>query len=501
MKKIINYLFKNNTRKKAIPFVILLAVVIAFVMVTKDSSESEEADDMLPLVTVGTVADIINSNDASFIGTVRAVSEAQIQSEASGRVTAVYVDAGDEVFAGTILATLENSAQSAALLQAQGAYEAALASAAQSEVSVEEAQNNAINTYRSAYTTTYASVVDDVDVFFGDPNSLITPGVRIDAFGNEAYLNNTRKSLRTTLETWRTNTNSISKNSDLMPLLAEAETNVRSVIGIVDVLTVSANNADESDTLDGVSVKSYAGDLSATRATLNSVLASLSSAEEVLRKAQISATQNSEVSLSNAQVKQALGTLRSAEANYEKTVFRTPIAGTVNSLRINVGDYVSAFTQVAEVANNDALQISVFVGERDLSRFTIGDSVTINGIVEGTVTSIAPAVDPVTQKTEVKIAAESTELINGSTVSVTLTRKAENAGPTLIPITAIKFAAQDGSIFTVEDNKLVSHPVVVGDISGSLVTILEGIEYDTEFVLDARGLSEGGRVEATRNQD
>jgi len=55
----------------------------------------------------------------SLVGTVRAVSEAQIQAERGGRVTSVRVKAGDFISAGTIIATLENASEYASLLQAE----------------------------------------------------------------------------------------------------------------------------------------------------------------------------------------------------------------------------------------------------------------------------------------------------------------------------------------------------------------------------------------------
>jgi RND family efflux transporter MFP subunit len=324
--------------------------------------------------------------------------------------------------------------------------------------------------------------------------------VRISTGGSSTYLNNTRKDLTLIFENWREKVNSLDTSDDLTVHLNEAEQDTRTLIQMVDVLIAAVSEADSDDTLDDEPLSSYSSDLTAARATLNGVLTTLASAEENLNRARIAGTQNTDVSLANAQVKQALGALRSAEANYEKTIFRSPISGTVNSLQVNVGDFISAFTQVAEIANNDALQISIFAGESDLAQFSLGKSVTINSSVKGTVTSIAPAVDPMTQKTEVKIAAESAELTNGSTVTIkveTLHGSDENE-PMKVPLTALRFTAEDGFIFTVENSKLVAHPVVIGDILGSLVVIESGVNSDTVFVLDARGLTPGQQVEAIR---
>lgn len=500
-KDIWSFFMPPTSKKKIIRTVVLVgAIFLAVSFLGSSESDTEEQASLPPTVFVGTLADVQNGDSASFVGTVRAISEAEIQSEVSGRITSVNVQAGDFVSAGTVLATIENTAQQAALLQAEGAYEAALAAAAQSEVSLEDAQNAAISAYRTAYTSAYGVVLTSVDQFFSDPNSRLVPGLRISTDGNSTYLNNTRRDLTGIFEKWRQDANGLDASDNLVAYLNEAEQYTRTIIQMVDVFIAAVSSADPDDTLDGVSFSSFASDLTAARATLNGILTSLANAEENLNRARIGGTQNTDVSLANAQVKQALGALRSAQANYEKTIFRSPISGTVNSLQVNVGDFISAFTQIAEVANNDALQVSIFAGESDLAQFSLGKSVTINNTVLGTVTSIAPAVDAVTQKTEIKIAAESAELTNGSTVTIRIdtTKEPQNNGPMKVPLTAVRFTAEDGFIFTVENGELVEHPVIVGDILGSLVVLESGIEADTVFVLDARGLTAGQNVEAVR---
>jgi hypothetical protein len=102
--------------------------------------------------------------------------------------------------------------------------------------------------------------------------------------------------------------------------------------------------------------------------------------------------------------------------------------------------------------------------------------------------NIAPAIDSLTQKTEIKVAITGTDLVNGDTVSVALGTTTPRMNTTIqVPITALKFTDTAGSIFVVENDRLKQVPVEVGAISGSLVTIENGLDATTEFVLDARG--------------
>ena len=202
-----------------------------------------------------------------------------------------------------------------------------------------------------------------------------------------------------------------------------------------------------------------------------------------------------EVSASEAQVKQALGQLRTAEANLEKTIFRSPISGTLNQLAVEVGDFVNMFETIARVANNDALEVTAFVNESERNRIAVGDGVVIAGKYDGVITNIAPTVDPVTRKVEVQIGTETTELTNGDSVSITLNGSTSAIDEIVIPITALKVETDRIVVFTVSnENTLIANEVSEGPIVGSSIVIRNGLTPDMEIVLDARGRNEGDKV-------
>jgi RND family efflux transporter MFP subunit len=234
-----------------------------------------------------------------------------------------------------------------------------------------------------------------------------------------------------------------------------------------------------------------------TQLALNNERTALESALDTVTRAQLGANESNS-SAANAQVKQALGSLRAAQANLAKTIIRTPISGTVNSLDIRTGDFVNSFAQVALVANNNALEIITFIGENDREVFAIGDTVTLDGQYDGTVTRIAPAVNAGTGKTEVRIASESQDLQNGDSVRVNKEVAGDTISQVIIPLSAVKFALNDGSVFVIEDNKLVDRPVTLGTVRGGSVEILDGLSITDEFVADARGLVAATEVEVIR---
>jgi len=508
------HFFHPKTKKGRIWLALLIVSTIVGIVLLKSGT----GDTSAPVVqnrAVETVSVSSFSEGASLqlIGTVSATNRAVIQSESAGRVVGVPVELGSAVSAGQIIVQLENASEYASVLQAEGAYEATLASAQVSDVSLAEAkntqqtvQNSVISTYRGAYTTTSNVMFNTLDDFFSDPY-FSTPGVKIDTGGNAAFLNDERFAFNDILTNWQEKSVAITSSEDLDAALVEAVSYTQRVIKMVDIFITAIEQESSRATLNGVSLSTYAVSLSSVRTTLNATLGSLESsvtalqnARELVKKAELGGTTN-EVSSANAQVKQALGALRAAQANYNKTILRSPIAGVVNSIDVQTGDFVSSFEKVAEIANNDALEVTTYVGQSDRELISMQQEVLIDGVATGVVSTIAPAVNPSTGKIEVKIQSTSPELINGDTVIIALESQEQENKPTQIqvPLTAVKFTAAAGSVFTVEDGKLVAYAVEIGAVRDIYIEIISGLTSDMEVVVDARGLTSGQEVTTITN--
>lgn len=488
----------------------LLAVVFTLVLsaLTTDNEtivETVEADRQL--VSVTTPAEYAGKQTLSLIGTARAYSEAAITAEKAGRVVSITVALGDRVQAGQVLGSVENASERAAVLQAEGVYEAALAAAAQTNFGVAEAetrlanaQQTAITAARAAYTTTNSTVVSNIDTFFSNPNSSI-PGLRVGGRGYTMDLNAERVAYQDLLPEWQAQVDSLTADSDLFAALTDARENVERTIDMLDIFLFIFDQRKDDDYVDDeVTFSNLRASLIGTLTSIDAAKTGLLSAQDSLDRATASATGGT-ASAADAQVKQALGALRSAQANLEKTYFRSPISGTVNALTVRTGDFVSSFTPVATVANNTALEVVTFISGRDRAQLNVGDAVVIEGQYSGTVTNIAPAVDSATGKIEVRIAAEGSGIDNGETVRVTkvLSDSESVLGQILVPLSAVRFAATDGFVFLIEADTLVSRPVTLGTVRGGSVEILSGLEATDTFVTDARGLQAGSAVTVRQN--
>jgi RND family efflux transporter MFP subunit len=275
------------------------------------------------------------------------------------------------------------------------------------------------------------------------------------------------------------------------------------MIRLLDVLILITSDADNNETLLNQPLSSYSAGLLNDRAVLNATLSSiqnsrsgLTAAREAITRAALGAT-NSQVSVANAQVKIALGSLRSAQANYEKTLIRTPISGVVNALYVKTGEYVTPGFPAAIIANNDGLEITTAISQEDREGLEIGDAVTLDNEATGVIGAIAGAVDPTTGKVALKIGVDKTgTLKNGSTVSVFFSKEtSEEISEVKVPLSAIKMTGAGPVVFSVSEAKtLTSIPVTLGAITGDTVVVTQGVSLDSVIVVDARGLKEGQAI-------
>ena len=471
---------------------VLIALLVAGIVFAR-SGGSEEAPQSGRTVTLASVRELSGSGGTiDLIGTVRSRTEANILAQTGGTVRAVHTSVGRSVPAGSVIAELENASERATVLQAEGAYEAALA--ARSAQSLPNTEDSARNTYRTVFATIDTTVENDIDTFFGEPTAygpklLIYPGA------DEAQrLSRERSRIEGVMNAWETSLATADSRSP-QALLTEAETNTRTVEAFLVDLANAANQRDSRATSDQLAA------LATARASVASMLSSITAARGTFRSGSTSATASADAS-----VKQALGTLRGAQANLERTVVRAPIGGQVNFLPIRVGDYVTAFTHVATVAQNGALEIVAYVSEDSRDLLVAGGRVTIDGEYDGVITSVAPALDPVTKQIEVHVAVTgASELVNGQSVHIALPDLAPKAaatveGPVLLPLASVKLRAGDRIVFSVgEDSRLVAHPVEVGEVRGDRIEIRSSIPAELRIVADARGLSEGELVQVASN--
>ncbi|MBI2005080.1 efflux RND transporter periplasmic adaptor subunit [Patescibacteria group bacterium] len=473
------------------------------------ATKAEQAATDVRTVSVRTVADLVNEGEPlSVAGTVSSKSEASVLVQKTGGVVGVYHQLGDYVSAGSIIAEIDSASERAALAQAQGLLDAARASGGISDTSLAAAQSGAVNTLLATYAIVDNAVRGGIDPMFSNPET-VYPQFSVLSSNSQVKIDieNGRVALSPLLAREQARATTLVNTDELAAELAATAGEVRVVRDFLDQVIITLNNGIPANNISAATIASYKATASAARSAVTAALSSLTGAQQTLTTAEQNATGGAAMSSSaGALLAQAQAGLKAAEINLEKTLIRASIAGTINSLSLKRGDFVQAFTPAASIANNNALEVVLYVTEGDSRNIRVGAKAIVhagNGAtLNGTITRIAPALDPLTKKIEVRVAVadEAHLLINGQSVLLAIARTlatptSATSLPIIIPIAALKIGADGTKIFTVSaSSSAVAHSVTIGALLGDKVTIKEGLTLDMEIVTDARGLQDGERV-------
>ncbi len=456
----------------------------------------------------------------SIIGSVESRSEATVRAEKSGRIVSVNYSLGDAVRAGSVIASIEASSERAMVLQAQGSVDAAQANldkvqkGTRSEqlailnAAESAARSGGVTTLLSAYASVDSAVRGTADKMFTSPD---TEQPKLHFFIPDPQqtlkIESTRLSIGKLLTRERSKSTTLSTADDIGAEISQTEIEVRTIREFLDMLIAALNSAVPNDQASSADIAAYLGSATAARVSMNTTLSALASSRQAITNAEnslkqgVSGAQPEDVAAAQAALTQARGSLASASAALEKAIIRAPIGGTINSFDLKLGDYVQATTLALTIANNGSLEVVAYLTENDAKEIAAGQSVSFEGGATGIVTKIAPALDPVTKKIEVRIGINDPgrTLVNGQSVLVKISRlapKLKAGSRVTIPISAVKVGSDTTLVFTLaDDSTLVAHEVTLGALLGDRVVVQSGVTADMRIVVDARGLREGQKVE------
>jgi multidrug resistance efflux pump len=327
----------------------------------KEDPAQEEARASERVVTLADVSDL--AEGAAGVAYPTADRDTYVvRAEASGRITRT-ISTGTKVDTGAIIATIENASERAALTQAQGAYEAARAGAAQSDIGVTDARaaltaakQDAIADHRSALAVSLNVLYNTVDELFNNPR--ISPGVRIDASGRAPALNQSRLDLQSQVTAWENDVSLINEGSDVIQITAvldRASTRISELSSMVNTFITLLSKQKPDGLFSESELARLASEFASAQASLNTQAAALDSAKTALRRSEESVASASiggtggEISSANAAVKQALGTYQAAQANYNRTLVKAPFAGIITAQNVVVGDIISVGADIAMI--------------------------------------------------------------------------------------------------------------------------------------------------------
>ncbi|MBP9759786.1 MAG: HlyD family efflux transporter periplasmic adaptor subunit [Candidatus Pacebacteria bacterium] len=532
--------FLRHPRKSIIVAVVLLVGTLALVL-GGDTVQAPSEARTTTSVAVASVATLGQGAESlTLLGEVRAKSEADLRAQKSGQVTRVYVQAGQYVAPGTILAEIENQAERAGVLQAQGALAGAEASlakvrggarsedkasaTAQAEgatISLQASEEAARATYSSAFSATQDAIVAKSDTLFSNAYT-VRPSFRVRSatYDESRAIEDERVALGDLLTTWKTRSATTLSTAELESALREAQSTLERVKTFLDSVSMFVSKQDITSDFTASQKAVQEGVMAGARAEIDGARQSVSGALQGIANARsaqrissltesklVVGAQSEDLDLALAMLTQARAGLAGARALLERSFVRAPISGTVSTLAIQQGDYVNPGEVLAVVANKNALEVEVQVSDDVRGLVAVGATTTVDNTLTGIVTSIEPGLDPVTKKSRVHIGLPTnTTLTNGQYVSISLDnttiakKSAKVREGTAIPIEAIKVLPSGLALFTVNaSSTLEAYSITEGTIVGDRMLVKSDVPLDLFIVTDVRGLSVGEQVTIDTN--
>jgi len=503
--------------------VFALAALVLAVFAGYKLFGSEDAAPSTVLAMRGTVV-----QEVSVTGTTKPAESVNLAFERSGRIVRVYVDVGDTVSAGQALAALDQGELSAQLLEAEATVDAAGAKLAElergareedlriKETELKKAEQDLANEYDSIPTVlndAYANADDAVrkqtDELFSNDES-VSPQITFTTTASqlETEVEFQRALLTQELKTWRSELDLLStasSDSALDRALGNAKTRlslVRDFLSkLADVVTGATGAITQSTiTAYKANISTALGNVNAAASDTNSQAQTIASQKITVQKIQdelnlkLAGSSKEEVLAQRAVVGQAEAKAQLVRAQLEKTVLRSPIAGTVTKQDTKLGEIANASTPLVSVISESELEIEANVPEADVAKIAPGDPVRItldaygSGVeFRGRITSVDPAETVVegvpTYKTTIHFEEADSRVKPGMTANLDITTETKE-GVIYVPQRAV--GARNGTQFVRVLLSSAREPV-----ERMVTTGLRGSDGSIEVV---SGITEGEQV-------
>lgn len=213
---------------------------------------------------------------------------------------------------------------------------------------------------------------------------------------------------------------------------------------------------------------------------------------------------NQAIVSAQANVESALTQVADAQQAIVDTVIRAPFSGRVSARPVAVGEYVSSASVVATILRTNPIKVQIQVAEADLPFVVLGRGVSVDidayrdRKFAGTVTSVNPAVDPVSRSAVVEASIENGDnaLRPGMFATVRINKEGGGKG-VFAPKTAVynDQATQSYRAFVIVEGLVKLRVLQLGPEEGDSVQILNGLNADeTVATSNLDQLYEGAKV-------
>lgn len=185
--------------------------------------------------------------------------------------------------------------------------------------------------------------------------------------------------------------------------------------------------------------------------------------------------------------------------SYNNLTLATPFSGTILSHYVSVGEQVSVGQQLVEIGNLSLVEITVDVDVSIAKTLKLQDEVMINNKYKGIISEVEPIGDLTSGKVSVKVqSSEATaDLAPSSIAEIEFNIVYTDVNAIVVPIKSVTVEETGNYVYIVDqDNKVQRKNVVLGQVYGDKVSIINGLdEGDRLVLLNGVFVSSGDEVE------
>jgi len=557
----LTHMMKNKKHVAAVGVGIILVVLILSKTIGTAQADKNDATITAPTTQTVELLDLTTLRGAeqtiATTGEVESLEQVELRSEVFGKISYVGVSLGAEVYPGQTIASLSNGDLAAQRAQAeadveraivtkeqfQAQYDAGVANHEKIRISAENAVASALaaldtakNNVRQNESNTNSEIVreayEDMIPTLQGANAAIGSILQTsdNLLGVDSNLaNQSFKDLLSILDITRKSQAELSYKQTKQALqTSRATMDVLSDIPDTAVIDATLPLGSITQTiLDAQRASIHAGSTSinATQTNVNTAKQAIATAKKSLSQFQIAyekaqrdyidsqAQATADIQASAAQIQQleanirsqetqitrARATVRGINASIGKTIVRSPIRGTVAVLPAKAGEIAQTGALIASIVNTNGMQIKTYVDSESLAGIHVGNVAYNNDTPIGTITHVAPSIDPATKKVEVLVAlneAGRSRFVIGQFADIDLVQSLkpveDTAESLLIPLTAVRIEPTKRTVFVLNEDMVVEErDVVINRIVGDKIEVTAGLEELDAILLSTRGVELG----------
>lgn len=463
-----------------------------------------------------TVAQVQTGDVSSFItysGTVSATADIAVTPKASGRITGVNVALGQQVNAGDVLFTIEDTDLSLQVRQAQANLETAQATydktvggaAQQSETQARQALTQARQELSDAQTA-YDMAVSRSD----NQSNLLSAKINLDqaqAAYDRAVENHNNNTIITAaqvaLDAAQTTLQQTQKlyeqGGATKQAVDQAQDAVKNAQAQYDSASTNARQAldtaksqfdlAQQQYNDAVWAQNNNQELVSAKSRLENAKTAVNSAQENYNLTVGVINPENRVSAA-ASVENARAALAMAQEALNNATVRSPIHGQVAALDCHVGDMASPSATRVQIVDPTGVQIEIKVAEKNINTVYVGmpakvsvASANIDGF-DATVSEISPSADAATGMFTVKINMDNSEgLFKAGMFADLRLVSGSNAGALTIPTQSILDESGKSMVYVVNGDKLQRREITTGIVQDDRTEVVSGLSNGETVVV------------------